>query len=116
VDPGHARVSVARQCALLGLARSSFYYEAAGETAQNLELMRLLDEQYTKVPCYGVLRMTECLRTQGREVNHKRVVRMMRCLGIEGLRPRRMRSRQAPLRPPQRTGQETTETLIASGT
>ena len=53
VEPAHARISVRRQCELLGLNRSSFYYEPAKETAENLCLMRLIDEQYTAQPVYG---------------------------------------------------------------
>lgn len=51
-------ISVARQCGLLDVARSSYYYESAGETTLNLELMRLIDEQYLKTPFYGSPRMT----------------------------------------------------------
>lgn len=86
-------MSVARQCELLGLARSSFYYQGASEGAENLALLRLLDEQYLKTPFYGSLRMTAWLRRQGWPVNHKRVARLMRLLGIEGLRPKRALSR-----------------------
>ena len=58
VEPGHERISLVRQCDLLGLSRSSLYYQPAGESAQNLALMRLLDEQYTKTPFYGSPRIT----------------------------------------------------------
>jgi len=50
IEPTHADLSVRRQCALVGLHRSHFYYEAATETPLNLELMRLIDQQYTKTP------------------------------------------------------------------
>lgn len=71
IDPHHTQLSVRRQCRLLGLNRSNLYYQAAGESEENLQLMRLLDEQYTKTPFYGVLKMTEFLRQQGYEVNPK---------------------------------------------
>lgn len=87
---------MARQCELLGLARSSYYHEAASETARNVELMRRLDAQYTKTPFYGARRMREWLKGEGLCVNRKRVARLMRNLGIEGLRPRRSLSRPAP--------------------
>lgn len=75
---------MARQCALLGLSRSSVYYERRGESAENLHLMRLLDEQYPRTPFYGVRRMRAWLRRrQGYEVNHKRVARLMRTMGLE---------------------------------
>lgn len=62
-----------RQCALLGLSRSSLYYQPQAESPDNVQLMRLLDEQYTAIPFYGVRRMTAWLRSQGYPVNHKRV-------------------------------------------
>lgn len=66
-------ISIVRQCELLGLRRSSFYYTPKGESTYNLELMNCIDEQYTRSPFYGVRRMTEWLRKEGYEVNRKRV-------------------------------------------
>lgn len=77
-----------RQCELVGLARSSYYYQPAGESAENLALLRWLDEQYTRTPFYGVRRMTAVLREQGHRVNPKRVRRLLRTLGLEALYPR----------------------------
>ena len=54
-------MSIARQCDLVGLSRSTYYYDAHGESAENLTLMRLLDKQYTDTPYYGVRRMTACV-------------------------------------------------------
>jgi putative transposase len=71
-------LSVRRQCQLLGLNRSSLYYEPAPETAENLRLMRLIDEQYTARPSYGSRRMTAWLVARGEGVNRKRVQRLMR--------------------------------------
>ena len=85
IDPGYPQVSVRRQCALLGLARSSLYGQPAGERAENLQLMRLLDAQYTATPFYGSRRMTAWLRGQGYAVNRKRVTRLMRQMGIEAI-------------------------------
>ena len=74
IDPNHSEISMARQCELLGLARSSYYYHPQGETAENLLLMQMLDEQYTRTPFYGIRRMTAWLRrSRGKDVNHKRV-------------------------------------------
>ncbi len=83
-------MSIARQCELLGLSRASFYYEAAPESEENLRLMRLMDEQYTRAPFYGIRRMTAWLKDQklGLEVNHKRVRRLMRVIGIEAVYPK----------------------------
>jgi len=75
-------ISIAKQCELLGLARSSYYYKPAEETPLNLELMRLLDEQYLQYPFYGRDKHTEELRDKGYLVNHKRVWRLMKKLGI----------------------------------
>ena len=85
-----------RQCELLGVARSSVYYQAVEESTDNLALMRWLDEQYTRTPFYGVRRMTAWLRTQGWAVNHKRVARLLRVMGIEAIYPRRRLSQPAP--------------------
>ena len=82
-------ISVARQCGLLEVARSSYYYESAGESALNLELMRRIDEQYMKTPFYGSPRMTEVLKRKGYEVNHKRIERLMRVMGIAAIYPKR---------------------------
>jgi putative transposase len=58
IEPGHPDLSIAQQCELLGLARSSYYYEPMPESEENLHLMRLLDEQYTRTPFYGTRKMT----------------------------------------------------------
>jgi putative transposase len=81
-------LSVRRQCELLGLSRSSLYYEPAGETLEDLRLMRLIDEQYTACPFYGSRRMTAWLVEQGEEVNRKRVQRLMRVMGLEAIYPK----------------------------
>jgi len=73
LDPEHPMLSVRRQCELIGLNRSTVYYEPAPERAANLALMRLIDEQYTTCPFYGSRRIAAWLRTQGHEVNRKRV-------------------------------------------
>lgn len=79
---------MARQCQLLGVARSSYYYRPAGETAENLRLMRLLDEIYTERPFYGSRRMAEELKRCGERVNRKRMQRLMRLMGLEAMYPR----------------------------
>ena len=77
VDWEHPEISIRRQCELLGVNRYGMYYEPAGESEENLLLMRLLDEQYTRTPFYGSRKMTEWLVTQGYAVNGKRVSRLM---------------------------------------
>jgi putative transposase len=81
-------LSVRRQCELLGLSRSSLYYEPGGEVAEDLRLMRLIDELYTARPFYGSRRMTIRLNEQGEEVNRKRVQRLMRVMGLEAIYPK----------------------------
>lgn len=88
IEVGHAALSVRRQCALLGLSRSSLYYAPAEETAENLRLLRRLDEQYTACPFYGSRRMTAWLLAQGETVNRKRVQRLLRLMGLEALYPK----------------------------
>jgi len=85
-------LGIVRQCELLGIHRSGVYYEPAGETSLNLELMRMIDEQYTQTPFYGSRRMTAWLERQGHEVNRKRVQRLMRIMGIEAIYPKRRTS------------------------
>jgi putative transposase len=79
---------VRRQCALLGLARSTLYYEPAAETPDNLRLMRLLDAEYTAHPFLGSRRLTQWLRGRGEAVNRKRVQRLLRLMGLEAIYPK----------------------------
>src|SRR4051794_27241019 len=88
VEVGHPRLSVCRQCDLLGLARASYYYEPAAESEEDLRLMRLIDEQYTAQPVFGSRRMAIWLQGQGHGVNRKRVQRLMRLMGLEAIYPR----------------------------
>ena len=78
VDPHHPRLSIVRQCRLVSIARSSFYYEGTGESPLNLRLMRVIDEQFLETPFYGSRQMTRWLRRQGDTVSRKRVRRLMR--------------------------------------
>jgi putative transposase len=96
IESGHKKIPIYRQCELLGLNRSSLYYKACGETAYNEQLMKLIDEQYIETPFYGIDKMTAWLRRQGHCVNHKRVRRLMRQMGLEAVYPRRKRSLSVP--------------------
>jgi putative transposase len=89
LDPNHPRLSLANQCRLLGINRSSYYLEAASETACNLELMNLIDGEHTAHPFYGSRRMMAWLRTKGHTVNRKRVQRLMQVVGIEAIYPKK---------------------------
>lgn len=88
VEKELATMPVVRQCGLLDLSRSTFYYRPVGEDAYNLELMRRIDEEFTKRPFYGVPRMTARLRMMGHGVNPKRVRRLMRVMGLEAIYPK----------------------------
>ena len=88
VEPEHPRISLRRQCALLGLARGNLYYQPVSEGLEDLALMRLLDAQYTVTPLYGIRRMTAWLQGQGYVVNHKRVGRLLRQMGLEAIYPK----------------------------
>jgi putative transposase len=85
-------LSVAEQCELLDLARSTYYYEPASESMENLALMRRIDEQYLQTPFYGSRRMAAELSTENCLVNRKRVQRLMRTMGIAALYPRKRTS------------------------
>ncbi len=87
VETDQQKISLARQCQLLSLNRSTLYYQAAEESSLNLELMRLIDKQYTDYPFYGIRRMTAHLRREGFEVNAKRVARLMRKMGMRAIYP-----------------------------
>jgi putative transposase len=81
-------LSVRQQCELLGLSRSSYYYEPATESAANLAIMALIDREYTARPFRGSRGMTAWLRGEGRAVNRKRVQRLMRLMGLEAVYPK----------------------------
>ena len=85
VDREHPKLSVLRQCSLLGISRSSVYSHRAEAKEYELELMRLIDRQYLVRPYYGSRRMAIWLRTQGHRVNRKRVQRLMRLMGLEAV-------------------------------
>ncbi len=82
IEPNLPGLSVAKQCALLSISRSSLYYEPKGETELNLDLMRLIDKQFLETPFYGVRQMTWHLRNDGQLVNKKRIRRLMRLMRL----------------------------------
>lgn len=85
VEPGHGKLSISRQCALLNISRSSYYRENKGESPLNLKLMRLIDEQFLETPCYGARQMARHLRRQGYCVGRKRIRRLMRKMGLSAI-------------------------------
>jgi putative transposase len=96
IEPKLREPSISRQCQLLGLSRSSFYYKPRPVDPEDLELMRLIDEQYLKTPYYGNRSMARHFRRQGRPVNRKRIQRLMRLMGIEAVYPKPHTSRPHP--------------------
>ena len=87
---------MARQCQLLGLSRSSYYYEPSAETPENLALMALLDREYMARPFLGSRRLATWLRRNGRRVNRKRVQRLMGLMGLEAVYPKPRLSQPTP--------------------
>jgi transposase InsO family protein len=81
IDPDHPELSFVRQCELVSISRSGFYYQPAGETPLNLELMRLIDRQFLETPWYGSRQMARHLRREGYAVGRKRIRRLMAKMG-----------------------------------
>ena len=96
VDRGHPSLPVARQCALLGISRSSLYYQRKGPSAEDLSLMKEIDRQYLETPCYGSRRMKAWLEREGRLVNRKRARRLMRVMGLRTIYRKPRTSRPGP--------------------
>ena len=99
LDRDHPPLSIRRQCAMLGMARSGRLSPAAAGDDDDLALMRRLDELFTRWPFLGSRRMAAMLRAEGRPINRKRVQRLMRRMGIVALGPKpRPRSRRRDTR------------------
>ena len=81
-------LAVTRRCELLDVARSTVYYRPTGISAEDLALMRLLDEIHLACPFYGSRRLRDELETQGHPVNRKRVQRLVRQMGLRALYPK----------------------------
>ncbi len=92
VEPESCGLSIVRQCELLGLPRSTYYYELATESVENLELMRRIDEQYLETPFFGSRKMAEELSSPHQPLNRKRVQRLMRIMGISAIFPQKKTS------------------------
>jgi len=85
VDPANRNLSIVRQCGLLKISRSGWYYNPKEETPFNLSLMRIIDEQFLATPYYGSRQMTRHLRRLGYRVSRKRIRRLMRLMGLEAI-------------------------------
>lgn len=87
VERTHQLISISRQCVLVGLARSSYYYRQRDPDSRNNLFMRLIDEVYSATPFFGKLKITDALRQMGHVVNHKRIGRLMRLMGLRAIFP-----------------------------
>jgi putative transposase len=95
IDFENPDLSIREQCRLLGLHRSNLYYDPVPESEENLRLMRLMDEEHMRHPARGSRQMVDFLGDEGFVVNRKKVQRLMRKMGIEGLSPKRRTTLQA---------------------
>jgi putative transposase len=97
VEPDNDALTIQRQCELLGLTRSAWYYQPKPEDPEDLRLMNLMDEQYLRTPFFGVLRMKEWLEREYKLiVNPKRVRRLLRKMGLMAVYPKPNLSKPAP--------------------
>lgn len=97
MEPENDEITITRQCELLGLTRSMWYYQPKPEDPEGLRLMDLMDEQYMKTPFYGVLKMREWLKREHKIiVNPKRIRRLLRKMGLMAVYPQRNLSKPAP--------------------
>ncbi len=99
IQSKHSVLSTANQCKLVGMARSTYYFEPSGESDFTLNLMRMIDEQHLKTPWYGQRQHARHLRRQGHKVNRKRIGRLMRLMGLRSLAPQPFTSKRAPGNP-----------------
>ena len=93
------RLSLRRQCELLGVSRSGLYYEPVGTSDEELALMRRIDEIHLQLPFYGSRKLCEALRTEGLSVNRKHMQRLMGLMGLESVAPKPSTSEPAPEHP-----------------
>ena len=96
VDRQHPALSTVRQCALVGISRSSLYYRRKGTSPEDLAVMEAIDQQYLATPFYGSRRMRVWLQKQGRRASRKSVQRLMRTMGLAAIYRRSRTSNPAP--------------------
>lgn len=89
IEPENEKISISRQCSLINLSRSTFYYSPVEADKFTLKVMKLIDRIFTKYPFYGSPKITEEIRKKGVLVNHKKIERLMKVMGIEALRPKK---------------------------
>lgn len=98
IQPTHPQLSIQQQCELIGLSRSSYYRAGVveQENSENLEIMKIIDREYTDHPFYGTRKMRDVLRRKGYKINRKRVQRLMRKMGIQSIAPKPNTSKANP--------------------
>jgi putative transposase len=96
IEPQNPLISISRQCSLLGISRPTYYLQPAGESAENLLLMKLIDEQYTNHPSSGSRTMLGILRNAGYNINRKRIQRLMQQMGLAAVYPKPKTTLVAP--------------------
>ncbi len=96
IEPKHPEMSIREQCRLLGFNRRSYYNARKGESPENLEIMRIIDKEYTAHPFYGSRQMASVLRRKERKVNRKRIQRLMRLMGLQAIYPKKRLSLKGP--------------------
>ena len=89
IESTSKHISLSRQCELLGLSRGAYYYQSRPVSDQNLVLMRLIDEEYTRHPFYGSRRLSDWLRDQNQAVSREKVRRLMKLMGLEAIYPKK---------------------------
>lgn len=94
IEPSHSELSIVRQCDLINLHRSHYYFRPAGESPENLKIMRLIDEEYMRHPFYGYRKFPPYLKEKGFIVNGKKVLRLMNVMGISAIYPKPNLSKQ----------------------
>ena len=87
MQPDNTKLSMRRQCALVGLNRTTLYYEPVATSAEEISLMKEIDRIYTRWPFFGSRQITNELRKAGHDINRKRVQRLMRLMGLQAMVP-----------------------------
>lgn len=96
INPGDINLTISRQCQLLNISRSGYYYQCLGESRLNLDLMNKIDEIYTDHPTWGSRKIRDYLRNEGFKVNRKRIQRLMQKMGIVAIYPKKKLSTPHP--------------------
>jgi len=96
VDRRHPSLSIKRQCKLLDISHSGLYYQPVGISEEDLTLMKLIDRQYLMTPYYGARKIAAWLKSQGHQVNRKRIRRLIQLMGLKAIYRRPRTSKPAP--------------------